>query len=79
MLTLIEFVQGCPAEEVLCVRDSNHFETLKYDAIPNGSRVVLPRAGLSWNGLYEFLGGEELVVRLGSTGELRPLQYSLAR
>ncbi len=64
--TLIALVQAIPTTVVLRDADLTHFETRRYDVAPL-VRALFCRelAGLSWNGLYEFLSTEHRAERLG--------------
>ncbi|UPM44840.1 hypothetical protein [Halocatena salina] len=64
--TLADFVRQINVILVLQDSDCKDFETRKYDAGPL-VRALFCRelAGLSWNGLYEFLSTEHRAERLG--------------
>jgi hypothetical protein len=64
--TLVEFVRDVNIDRLLRDTDYDRFEALAYDAAPI-VRALFCRelAGLSWNGLYEFLSTEDRAVRLG--------------
>lgn len=64
--TLIDLVLTLPVERMLHETDSKYVEPRKYDGVPL-VRALLCRelAGLSWNGLYEFLSINAQAVCLG--------------
>lgn len=79
--TLVELVQEVPVDGVLDDRTSSQFEPRTYDAGPI-VRALLCRelAGLSWNGLYEFLSTDDRAPRLGFTpGKFGPYNTAPTR
>ncbi|MFC6964080.1 hypothetical protein [Halocatena marina] len=64
--TLVEFVRDVNVDRLLTNTDDKRFEARRYDAA-SLVRAFFCRelAGLSWNGLYEFLSNNARAVRLG--------------
>ncbi|WP_330633566.1 hypothetical protein [Halocatena halophila] len=64
--SLVTFVRQLHPTLLLQNADDTEFETRTYDATPL-VRALFCRelAGLSWNGLYEYLSTDERAVRLG--------------
>ncbi len=64
--TLADLVRHINVDVVLRGTDYERFEGLEYDAAPTGRALFCRElAGLSWNGLYEFLSTEARAIRLG--------------
>lgn len=62
--TLVDLVQHMNVDLVLRDADNERFNTLEYDAIPI-VRACRELAGLSWNGLCEYLSTDARAIRLG--------------
>lgn len=85
--TLIDLVRHVDVDRILRNADEKHFETLAYNAAPI-VRALFCRelAGLSWNGLYEYLSTDVRAIRVGfdprsldRTTQLRRAKHSLPR
>jgi hypothetical protein len=63
--TLVAFVRDMNVDRCLSDTDNKRFEALTYDGAPI-VRALFCRelAGLSWNGLYEYLSTENRAIRL---------------